>query len=151
MKNGDVCRALQSDRGCNGVTLPDGHVSHICPHVCARLDCMHTPALLHVTVATVILSNLNLAVRQQEASMLTDASAVVHPQQLFQELRQHSRLLSRPRFLTALQNEQLTLAKHVSLGGCHSLLQQCQHSGFVASVPNLNPHPVLATCSPIHC
>ena len=80
-------------------------------------DCLHATALLHAAAATVILSNLNLAVRQQ-ASMLTDASAVVHPQQLFQELRQHSRLLSRPRFLTALQNEQLALAKHVSAGRC---------------------------------
>jgi hypothetical protein len=63
------------------------------------------------------LPNLNLAARQH-ANVLADASAVVHPQQLFQELRQHSRLLSRPRFLTALQNEQLALANHVSIGCC---------------------------------
>lgn len=67
--------------------------------------------------ATVILPNLNLAAHQQ-SDMLTNMWAAVHPQQLFQELKQHSRLLSRPRFLTALQNEQLTLAKQV--GVCRS-------------------------------
>lgn len=41
-------------------------------------------------------------------------TGVVHPQQLFKELKQHSRLLSRPRFLAALHNEQLALAKQVS-------------------------------------
>jgi hypothetical protein len=45
--------------------------------------------------------------------MVADLSAVVHPQQLFQELKQHSRLLSRPRFLESLQQEQLALAKQV--------------------------------------
>lgn len=39
--------------------------------------------------------------------------AAVHPQQLFQELRQYSRLLGRPKLMTALQNEQLALAKQV--------------------------------------
>lgn len=72
--------------------------------VCARNN---------ASAATVILPNLNLAARQQTASMVTDLSAVVHPQQLFQELKQHSRLLSRPRFLESLQQEQLALSKQV--------------------------------------
>jgi len=68
--------------------------------------------MLCTAAATVILPNLNLAARQQEGVPLS-LSGVVHPQQLFKELKQHSRLLSRPRFLAALHNEQLALAKQV--------------------------------------
>jgi hypothetical protein len=71
--------------------------------------------VLCAVAATVILPNLSVAAHQQ-SGMLANMSAAVHPQQLFQELKQHSRLLSRPRFLTALQNEQLTLAKQVGDG-----------------------------------
>lgn len=40
---------------------------------------------------------------------------VVHPQQLFQELRRFSRLLRRPRLVAALQSEQVALAQHIDV------------------------------------
>lgn len=98
----------------------------------ARLTCC-----VCAVAATVILPNLDLAAHQQ-GDMLTTTSAVVHPQQLFQELRQHSRLLSRPRFLAALQNELLALAKQVCLLSaehCPVLLEQ-MHSVAVLKCCN---------------
>eukprot|EP00878_Enallax_costatus_P024703 GHUV01026383.1.p1 GENE.GHUV01026383.1~~GHUV01026383.1.p1 ORF type:complete len:1576 (+),score=459.42 GHUV01026383.1:1611-6338(+) len=65
--------------------------------------------------ATVIIPNMALSTSQQSGGKdgPNASVAVAHPQQLFQELRQYSRLLSRPRIAAALQAEQSALAKQV--------------------------------------
>lgn len=99
--------------------------------------CAHATA----PAATVILPNLNLAAHQQTASMVADLLAVVHLQQLFQELKQHSRLLSRPRFLESLQQEQLALAKQVR---GHWLVHQTQCQVCSCGLVCVPYHPGLA-------
>jgi hypothetical protein len=72
-------------------------------------------------VATVVIPNLTLAVRQhQQQSNIQNSNAmpavggaVAHPQQVFQELRQYGRLLSRPRVAAVLQAEQQAVATQV--------------------------------------
>lgn len=119
--------------------------------------------------ATIILPNLNLAAQQQQhqhqqshgmssttatatnsmaSSATAMAMAMVHPQQLFQELMQHSRLLSRPSFLAALQNEQLALAQQVRVCVCRWV------SGWVGVHMKLNKLPASADhllCQPVMC
>lgn len=72
--------------------------------------------------ATVIIPNMTLSISQQArhrgeaaaaAAAAVGAVSVAHPQQLFQELRQYSRLLSRKGLAAALEAEFLALAKQV--------------------------------------
>jgi hypothetical protein len=71
--------------------------------------------------ATVIIPNMALSISQQvgqrhganAAAAAAGSASVAHPQQLFQELRQYSRLLSRKGLATALGAELLALAKQV--------------------------------------
>lgn len=72
---------------------------------------------MHVA-ATVIIPNMALSLSQQAGAAngldaANSTAAVAHPQQLFQELRQYSRLLGRPKITAALQAEQAALAKQV--------------------------------------
>jgi hypothetical protein len=76
--------------------------------------------------ATVIIPNMALSISQQisqrgsasaaavAAAATASSASVAHPQQLFQELRQYSRLLSRRGLAAALETELLALAKQVS-------------------------------------
>jgi hypothetical protein len=75
----------------------------------------------------VIIPNMALSISQQAgqqggaasaavaaAAAAASAASVAHPQQLFEELRQYSRLLSRKGLAAALEAELLALAKQVS-------------------------------------
>lgn len=77
------------------------------------------PGAWLAAAATVVLPNMALSVRQHSRMQGgTDAvdsmsAPVSHPQQLFQELKQYSRLLARPKIAASLQAEQAALAKQV--------------------------------------
>jgi hypothetical protein len=92
--------------------------SRACWHLCVYPVSVPVPC-----AAAIILPNLTVATSQQRAARNAHsavslpapetAGAVVHPQQLFRELRQFGRLLGRPRIMAGLQQEQQALAKQV--------------------------------------